>query len=98
MSVASHKDSSKERNSTKGSIRSSKRTIRPSSTHRNQSSNENQSIEKLLSDDKLFVPNVSAHSWIVYEMNKGKCIHGKRIHKKREMASLTKIMNLITAI
>ena len=44
------------------------------------------------------MPDVSAHSWIVYEMNRGKYIHGKRIRKVREMASLTKIMNLITAI
>jgi D-alanyl-D-alanine carboxypeptidase len=51
-----------------------------------------------MSREKLFVPNISARSWIAYEMNSGKVIYGKRINKKREMASLTKIMNLITAI
>ena len=47
---------------------------------------------------KRFIPQVSAHSWIAFEMNKMKFIHGKRIHRRREIASLTKIMNLITAI
>jgi D-alanyl-D-alanine carboxypeptidase len=34
----------------------------------------------------------------VYEARRGKYIHGKRIFKKREIASLTKIMNLIVVI
>lgn len=44
------------------------------------------------------MPQVSAKSWIVYEARKGRYIHGKRIFKKREIASLTKIMNLIVVI
>lgn len=44
------------------------------------------------------MPQVSAKSWVIYEAKKGRFIHGKRIFKKREIASLTKIMNLIVVI
>lgn len=44
------------------------------------------------------MPLVSAKSWAVYEMKQVKYIYGKRICKRREVASLTKIMNLITIL
>jgi D-alanyl-D-alanine carboxypeptidase len=43
-------------------------------------------------------PKVSAKSWIVYDMQQGKTLWSHRSHKRREMASLTKMMNLITII
>lgn len=44
------------------------------------------------------MPSVTAKSWAVYEMKQGKLIYGKRMFKNREIASLTKMMNLITII
>jgi D-alanyl-D-alanine carboxypeptidase len=44
------------------------------------------------------MPTVTAKSWVLYEMRSGKQISGKRNYKKREMASLTKMMNLITVL
>lgn len=44
------------------------------------------------------MPSVSAKSWAVYEMKQAKFIYGKRIFKKREIASLTKMMNFITIL
>jgi D-alanyl-D-alanine carboxypeptidase len=46
----------------------------------------------------MSLPQVTAKSWIVYEMKAQKYIYGKRNFKKREIASLTKIMNLITIL
>ena len=43
-------------------------------------------------------PNVTAKSWILYEMKQGKTLYAKRSKKIREFASLTKIMNLITIL
>lgn len=44
------------------------------------------------------MPSVSAKSWAVYELKQAKLVYGKRVFKSREIASLTKIMNLITII
>ena len=44
------------------------------------------------------MPTISAKSWAVYEMKQSKFIYGKRIFKRREIASLTKIMNFITIL
>jgi D-alanyl-D-alanine carboxypeptidase len=44
------------------------------------------------------MPSVSAKSWAIYEIKQKKLIYGKRMFKKREIASLTKIMNLITIL
>ena len=46
----------------------------------------------------MSLPSVSAKSWGVFEINQEKFIYGKRIFKKREIASLTKIMNLVTIL
>jgi D-alanyl-D-alanine carboxypeptidase len=43
-------------------------------------------------------PKVTAKSWILYEMRRGRFLYGKRTKKTREMASLTKMMNLITIL
>lgn len=43
-------------------------------------------------------PKVSAKSWIVYDMQQGRALWSHRSHKRREMASLTKMMNLITIL
>jgi D-alanyl-D-alanine carboxypeptidase len=43
-------------------------------------------------------PKVSAKSWIVYDMQQNKSLWKHRSHKQREMASLTKMMNLITIL
>ena len=44
------------------------------------------------------MPSVSAHSWVMYEMNTEKKVCGKGTFKRREVASLTKIMNLTTML
>lgn len=44
------------------------------------------------------MPILSAKSWAVYEIKQAKYIIGKRLFKKREVASLTKIMNFITIL
>lgn len=41
---------------------------------------------------------VSAKSWVVYEMREGRVLCGKKEQRKREMASLTKMMNLATLL
>jgi D-alanyl-D-alanine carboxypeptidase len=46
----------------------------------------------------MSLPQVTAKSWTVYEMKAQKYIYGKRNFKKREIASLTKTMNLITIL
>ncbi len=43
-------------------------------------------------------PKVTAKSWIVYDMQQGRALWSHRSHKRREMASLTKMMNLITIL
>ena len=43
-------------------------------------------------------PSVTAKSWILFEMKSGRTIYGRRAKKPREMASLTKIMHLITIL
>ena len=47
---------------------------------------------------RVSMPSVTAKSWAIYEMKQAKLIYGKRVFKSREIASLTKIMNLITII
>ncbi|CAM6001696.1 unnamed protein product [Sphagnum balticum] len=47
---------------------------------------------------ELSPPTVTAKSWVLYEMRQGKCLLGKRSYKRREIASLTKMMNLITVL
>lgn len=54
--------------------------------------------EEETDNEGRFGPQISASSWIIYEANRSKFIHGKRIFKKREIASLTKIMNLAVVI
>jgi D-alanyl-D-alanine carboxypeptidase len=44
------------------------------------------------------MPLISAKSWIIYEMKQNRRLCSKRSEKKREIASLTKIMNLITIL
>jgi len=44
------------------------------------------------------LPEVSAKSWIVYEAKDRKVILGKKVNKKLEVASLTKIMNLYVCL
>lgn len=46
----------------------------------------------------MSMPPISAHSWVLYEMKEQKFIYGKTNFKKREVASLTKIMNLVTIL
>lgn len=48
--------------------------------------------------ERTDMPEVSAKSWMLYELKEGRCLYGKRNYKKREMASLTKMMNLITVL
>lgn len=48
--------------------------------------------------ERTDIPEVSAKSWMLYELREGRCLYGKRNYKKREMASLTKMMNLITIL
>lgn len=53
----------------------------------------------LFSDDQS-VPEISAKSWCVWKKKGGKYVHyyGKRIHKVREIASLTKMVTAVTAL
>ena len=44
------------------------------------------------------IPEVSAKSWMLYEMREGRSLYGRRNYKKREMASLTKMMNLVAIL
>lgn len=44
------------------------------------------------------MPAVSSKSWAVYEMKQDRLLYGKRVTRKKEIASLTKMMNLITAL
>lgn len=54
---------------------------------------------QLFSDDNS-VPDISAKSWCVWKKKNGRYVHyyGKRIHKVREIASLSKMMTALTAI
>lgn len=53
----------------------------------------------LFSDDQS-LPDISAKSWCVWKKKNGKYFHyyGKRIHKVREIASLSKMITAITAL
>lgn len=44
------------------------------------------------------MPSVSAQSWVLYEMREERFLSGRANFKRREIASLTKIMNLITIL
>lgn len=44
------------------------------------------------------MPTITAHSWVLYEMKQSKFICGRANFKRREVASLTKIMNLFTIL
>ena len=44
------------------------------------------------------MPYVTAKSWAIFEINSNKYIYGKKEDVKREVASLTKICNLITIL
>lgn len=48
--------------------------------------------------ERTEIPEVSAKSWMLYEMKENRCLYGKRNYKKREIASLTKMMTLITIL
>jgi len=41
--------------------------------------------------DKKFL-NISASSWVIYDLKGNSILHGRREYQKREIASLTKIM------
>ena len=53
----------------------------------------------LFSDDQS-VPQISAKSWCIWKKKNTKFLHhyGKRIHKVREIASLTKMVTAMTVI
>jgi len=53
----------------------------------------------LFSDDQS-VPQISAKSWCIWKKKNNKFLHhyGKRIHKVREIASLTKMITAMTVI
>lgn len=82
----------------------SRDSIHSRDSRNSRDSSRDRSIE--LSKDKIThsvkmrisMPSVTARSWAVYEMKQAKMIYGKRTFKKREMASLTKIMNFITIL
>lgn len=44
------------------------------------------------------MPHVSAKSWIIYDIKKKGFIRGKKEMIKREIASITKMMTLYTAL
>lgn len=46
----------------------------------------------------MTMPSVSAQSWVLYEMREERFLTGRSNFKRREIASLTKIMNLITIL
>lgn len=48
-----------------------------------KSSLKSEYSEEEIDTEGRFGPQVSASSWIVYEANRSKFIHGKRIFKKR---------------
>lgn len=47
---------------------------------------------------RVTMPSVSAQSWVLYEMREERFLTGRANFKRREVASLTKIMNLITIL
>ena len=47
---------------------------------------------------RVSMPSISAHSWVLYEMKEEKFVFGHANFKKREIASLTKIMNFVTIL
>ena len=48
--------------------------------------------------DKIPLPDISAEAWCVLDTDSGgKCIHGKLINYKREVASLTKMMTFLVS-
>jgi D-alanyl-D-alanine carboxypeptidase len=49
-------------------------------------------FEKRVLEHRIKVPTVTAKSWCVYDAITGDFIYGVREHKRREIASLTKIM------
>ena len=46
----------------------------------------------------LKLPKVTAKSWILFEMKQQRCLYGLRDYKRREIASLTKMLNLATIL
>jgi hypothetical protein len=106
ISKENHKQHSRESREDEPSIErelSSKRAV-SASHQRNQSC---QQLLKRRSDRSPLVcsfmeatdlPEVSAKSWALYEMRSERLLFGKRDYKRREMASLTKIMNLSTIL
>ena len=44
------------------------------------------------------MPNISAKSWVIYDVNQMAFMIGKREYMQREIASLTKIMTCYTVI
>ena len=44
------------------------------------------------------LPKITAKSWILFEMRQQRCLYGMRHFKRREIASLTKMLNLITIL
>ena len=44
------------------------------------------------------IPEMTAKSWVVYDIDEKKVMIGKKYNKKREVASLTKIMNVYVCL
>lgn len=54
------------------------------------------SLQKVTFSD--LPPKVTAKSWLLYEMKEGRSIYGRRTHKPREIASLTKMITLVAIL
>lgn len=52
----------------------------------------------LFTPSKTYALNISASSYILYDMDSGRIILGKNVHDSRLIASITKIMTSIIAI
>lgn len=71
---------------------------RQSNDSRNSSQEKNIGIVNYNVKARMSMPAVSSKSWAVYEMKQDRLLYGKRVTRKKEIASLTKMMNLITAL
>ena len=89
------------------SSRSKERPVSSSTAKSSHKSSSNVSIQARSRDNaELFrdgrpyfvMPQVTAKSWVLYEMKTNRCLYGQRNYKKREIASLTKMLNLTTIL
>ena len=51
-----------------------------------------------MAQQTVTLPNITAQSYAIYYMKAGNLIFGRKENLKREIASLTKIMTLYTAL